>query len=124
MRRFVANVVLSLMAGSFLAPIALAVRGSETPACCRRDGKHHCMSGMSGMQTVSTDGLPSLGANSSNCPYRSQAATPAGMVRPQNPAVSKLRLPSSIILPVVDSLLSESCPVARNSERGPPIFCL
>ena len=41
MRRFVASLVLSLMAWSFVAPMALALTGNDAPACCRRNGKHH-----------------------------------------------------------------------------------
>src|ERR1700736_2849757 len=43
MRRMVASLVISVMAGSFLAPIAFGGTRNDSPACCRRTGKHHCM---------------------------------------------------------------------------------
>jgi hypothetical protein len=43
MRRIVASLVLSVMAWTSLAPLALALTGPAASACCRRSGKHHCM---------------------------------------------------------------------------------
>jgi hypothetical protein len=57
MRQFVASLVIAVMAWSFVGPAALAATGWDAPACCRRNGKHHCMSGTS---AVSTEGLASL----------------------------------------------------------------
>jgi hypothetical protein len=120
MRRFVASLVLSVMAWSLLAPMALAATGAGAPSCCRRNGKHHCMSGMSDTVAVSTDSLPGFRANSPVCPYRWQTATPTGLGRPQLSALSGLLPPSAATLRV-DALVSfDSCTTTCNSERGPP----
>jgi len=58
MRRLIASFVLSLMAWSLAAPVAMAASGTAIPACCRRNGKHHCMSGMSDMGAMLTDDAP------------------------------------------------------------------
>ena len=43
MRRLVANSLLLLLLGMFIAPAIMAVTtDSPLPACCRRGGAHHC----------------------------------------------------------------------------------
>src|SRR6266446_1830183 len=122
MRRTVARFVLSVTVWSLLAPLAFGVTGTAPSACCRRNGKHHCMSGTSGMSGMSTDDLSGLRANSSDCPYRSQLATRSDIAQPQVPAVSALRRPSTSFVAVVDSLVFEASLVTCNSQRGPPAF--
>jgi hypothetical protein len=66
MRRIVA-VLMLVVFGSFLSAPLLAASSdpqSSLPACCRRDGQHHCMMGMMQSQTGST--LASVG---SHCPF-------------------------------------------------------
>ena len=120
MRRFFASLVLSVMALSLLAPMAQAATGAGAPSCCRRNGKHHCMSGISGTVAVSTDSLPGFRASSPVCPSRWQTATPTGLGRPQISTLSGLLTPSATILRVDALVSSDSCFTTRNSERGPP----
>jgi hypothetical protein len=124
MRRIVASLVLSVIAWSFVAPLAMGVTGPGAAACCRRNGKHHCASGMSGMAGVSIDDLPSFRANSPVCPYRSQIATPTGIAQPQSQAVSTLQPPSVSFFSGVDCLFFNSRLATCNSQRGPPAFRL
>jgi hypothetical protein len=72
------SLVLSTMVWTFVGPVAMGVAGTVTPACCRRNGKHHCASGMSGTAGISTDYRLGFRASSSVCPYRSQIGTPTG----------------------------------------------
>src|SRR6267143_4253709 len=120
MRRTVALFVLSVTVWSFLAPLAFGITGTAPSACCRRNGKHHCMSGTPGLSGMSTDDLPDLRANSSDCPYRSQIATRSDIAQPQAPAVSTLRRPSTSLVAVADGLVFEPSLVTCNSQRGPP----
>jgi len=122
MRRIVANLVLSVMAWSFVAPAAIGVTGTGAPACCRRNGKHHCASGTSGTTGMWTDDLPGFQANSTDCPYRSQIATPSGTARPQSPEASTLQQLSASFVAAVDCLFFESRLTTCNSQRGPPAF--
>ncbi len=125
MRRFVASLVLLLTAWSFVAPMALALTGKDVPACCRRNGKHHCqMAGMSGMAAPSADGTPSFRSHPSDCPYRSQKATPTGTATANTPTIEKQELPSSFLVSASDSGLRYSQPPTGNSQRGPPAFSL
>ena len=124
MRRLVASLVLSLMAWSFVAPMALALTGNDAPACCRRNGKHQCLSGKSGMVSTSSDDLPVFRAKSSSCPYQSQIATPTGVAQKQSSSVSDLQRPCTALILTVDSRFFDSRLVFSNSERGPPPFYL
>ena len=74
MRRLIASLVLCLFTWTCVAPLALASAGDSTPACCRRNGKHHCMSGTTGMM-VSSEKAPAFRAFHSCCPFRSTVAT-------------------------------------------------
>jgi hypothetical protein len=124
MRRIVASLVLSLIAWSFVAPIAMGVTGPSAAACCRRNGKHHCASGMSGMAGMSIDDLPSCRANSPLCPYRSHIGTFTRIARPQSQTVSTLRPPSASFFFGVGYLAFDSRLFTCNSQRGPPAFRL
>jgi hypothetical protein len=124
MRRFIASFVLSVVAWSLVAPVAWGVTGTATPACCRRNGKHHCTSGTSGIAGMSADDLPSFRVNSSDCPHRSQLATPTGIAQPQSHAVSALQPPSASFVSGADSRCFNSRLATCNSQRGPPAFRL
>src|SRR5208283_751833 len=116
---FVASLVLALIAWGFVAPMALALTGNNAAACCRRNGKHHCMTGMT---RISSDGLPNFRTKSSECPYRSQIATPSGVAQQQSSRVSAFELPCTILVLAVDSRFFDSRLVTSNSQRGPPAF--
>jgi NAD(P)-dependent dehydrogenase (short-subunit alcohol dehydrogenase family) len=53
----------------------LFVGGNDAPACCRRNGRHHCQMARMSMAALSADGIPSFSSSPSDCPYRSQKAT-------------------------------------------------
>jgi hypothetical protein len=74
------------------------------------------------MSGMSTEDLPGLRANSSDCPYRSQIATHSNITPPQVPAVSTLPPPSTSFVAVVDSLVFVPSLVTCNPQRGPPAF--
>jgi hypothetical protein len=125
MRRFVASLVLSLVAWSFVAPMALALTGNDAPACCRRNGKHHCqMAGMAAIAALSGDGIPSFSSHPSDCPYRSQKATPTGTAAPHTETVSAQKLPLTDFVFASDSGLRYSQSPTGISQRGPPAFSL
>jgi hypothetical protein len=122
MRRFIASLLLSVTAWSFGGPLALGVSGAAASACCRRDGKHHCMSEASGAAGISSDAFPSFRAKPPECPYRSLTAAPTGVAHPRIPAVSQLQSPSSLTILIEDGLFLDQRLVSCNLQRGPPIF--
>ncbi len=66
MRRNPANALLVVLLAGFLLPL-FASPGEALPACCRRDGKHHCHMDM-GPNSGSTE--REFRASATPCPYR------------------------------------------------------
>jgi len=123
MRRLFAIFVLSVIGCSSVVPMALAANYSDTPVCCRRDGKHHCQSGMSdmaGMPGMSTNSTPGLQATAPGCPHHSPSATPAPSAQAKTSEFSMPQIPGASLVSVPNYLGFVSLPVLRNSERGPP----
>ncbi len=84
MRRALATLLLALFSFSLISPALLAADPeANLPACCRRDGKHHCAM-MGAMQSESPSG-PAL--QTDRCP-----SFPATGGIPSDPAVSLPRL--------------------------------
>jgi len=65
--------LLLVFACDVVSPVLLANGGSTLPACCRREGKHHCMIRMSG----TAEGVL-LKAVPERCPFFPQNATATG----------------------------------------------
>jgi hypothetical protein len=61
MRHALASLVMVLVSFPLIAPLLLANAASGLPACCLRNGKHHCTLAV-------VDASPSLGANQPKCP--------------------------------------------------------
>ena len=119
MRRIVASLVLSVMAWSFLAPMALALTGNDSPACCRRNGKHHCMSVVSG--AVASDGdSPAFRVLPSRCPYGSEIATQTVAAWLKAPRTSEHQLASEVRAVQPEFLALYFRSRGPISLRGPP----
>ena len=130
MRRFLAIFVLAAVSCGLVTPAAWAAAGDDTPACCRRDGKHHCHSGMAGMANMS-DGMsasasddgnngPALSVTSPRCPMHPQIATSAQPAQTDAPEFSA---PQPPVEALVGSANFETFVYELhldNSERGPP----
>jgi hypothetical protein len=123
MRRLVASFVLSVVAWGCLGPLALPATGNSTPACCRRNGKHHCAGDIPAW-LASSDGTPSFRANPPDCPFRSQIATPTSLAQPQHQAASTLLLPSASFISMADFPFLSTCDAASDRQRGPPASSL
>jgi hypothetical protein len=68
MRPVLAALLVSVFSFSLIGPALFASADSSVPACCRRDGKHHCaMSGMD--QDAAPLSGPAMAASSAKCPY-------------------------------------------------------
>jgi hypothetical protein len=69
-RRSLSILLLAIFGLPFVAPLLAmgTAKDANLPACCRRDGKHHCMLGMTASgQAVSHD--PAFQAPVEKCPY-------------------------------------------------------
>jgi hypothetical protein len=114
------GLVLSVMIWSLIAPAAMGAAGTVTSACCRRNGKHHCASGISGMAGMSGDGGPSFRASAPDCPYRSQIGVPNGAAQPYRYLVSTPGPPHATLAALEKDLHLASRFSTSNSQRGPP----
>jgi hypothetical protein len=70
MRRKLANLLLFTFLAGFLLPL-FAETQSTLPACCRRDGKHHC-SMAADARAVAPDGT-TVASKAQTCPFRTFA---------------------------------------------------
>ncbi len=65
MRRFLAAMLVLVFSGPLISPIfAGTVDESSLPACCRRNGKHHCM-----MYAMMMGQIPGHPVFAEKCPY-------------------------------------------------------
>ena len=117
MRRVVASFALGVLAWSFFAPLALALTTTAPASCCRRNGKHHCMSAPSG---AANDQQPALRTVPSRCPYRSQIATTTLVVSLEVSRTIAHHTQSEILAVQTDCIVADSCSHSRVTQRGPP----
>ena len=79
MRRLISILLLAVFGLPFLLPMLAMGQDAEAglPACCRRNGKHHCMMSMDerGKLVVSHD--PQFQAPAEKCPYCPSSVAPA-----------------------------------------------
>lgn len=122
MRRALASLLLAFLSFPLVTPLVLAHSVVQLPACCRRDGKHHCaMAGMAGQQMgpagAGLQGIQSkcpLFPQSGPVPFSSKIAPPC--------TASRIRAQLSFLTAVPGSaedgvkfVLPGSVP-----KRGPP----
>ena len=119
MRRIFASFVLALIAWGSIAPMAIASVSDPVPACCRKDGKHHCNMGASRLD-ASQDGQPRLRAQAPDCPFRSQhGVSTIAVVLPSHSNFAT-QLSASARLLFSRSVILSSLAFGSVSERGPP----
>src|SRR5208283_4460802 len=95
MRRVLSIFLLGVLVWSLVTPFALGLTTSAPASCCRRNGKHHCMSGRSGV--AADDPQPALRSVPFRCPYSSQIATTTLVVRLQASRASARHAQSEIL---------------------------
>jgi hypothetical protein len=89
MRRALASILLALLSFPLMAPLLVADTDSNLPACCRRNGKHHCS--MMPMAARESSLGPVARAIQPRCPYY-----PAANTVPGEPNVALLASPPAI----------------------------
>jgi len=117
MRRVLASFVFLMMSWTFAVPLLLGATGASVPACCRRDGEHHCSAGVS---ADAGNELPSARSTSPKCPHCSQIAPAsiAGVPQPSGKGLigasgGRLAREAFALPPALLGGFS-------NSQRGPP----
>lgn len=120
MRRAFAVLLVLAFSLPLIAPaLASSFAEASLPACCRRNGKHHCM--MPGMMTVS---VPSkYHAVSEKCPYSPSAGTalmlPHALAMDHNPASGAAQAGPAELVREAEAGYRISFHRARQ-KRGPP----
>ena len=122
MRRALAFLLAALFSFELIAPALLASAASDLPACCRRNGKHHCamadMDGSGGMPAG-----PSLKALQPKCTFFPKtAAVPAcssNVVLSVAPVVGAPNLMGSATAAPDDNRSLTALPGSVR-KRGPP----
>jgi len=119
MRRTFASLLVLLFSFPLIAPLLAANLAQDVPACCRRDGKHHCA--MSEGQTAPTQG-PAFGAQ---CPFYRQGQYTSGSssatVFPPATGPRGMLLTAGAI-PHAATFIHDSQSADSAQKRGPPSF--
>ncbi|WP_446742546.1 DUF2946 family protein [Silvibacterium acidisoli] len=120
MRKLFAIALLALLGLPFAAPLlaATTMSASTLPACCRRDGRHHCMA----MMTEAGSATVSVRAPRESCPYcPAQAAVPHlphfGLAASQAIFASVVNHPSVHAQTASQQRVSQD---RARQKRGPP----
>jgi hypothetical protein len=122
LRRFFTILLLAIIGLPLAAPLFAASSRDESslPACCRRNGKHHCMGGME--MSAEASSKPAFRAPKDACPYA--PTLPTAFHR--NSFATFSRTATSIVLQTHDTILAQTECKLRISrsrsrqKRGPP----
>jgi hypothetical protein len=122
MRRVPAILLVFLFGFSLMAPALFVGGESNLPACCRRDGKHHCGMAERDMADAPSS-IPAADVLLAKCPF-----FPNGAAVPPNPEAILLAAAQPVRASVVSQIatLAQADAGYRNSfnrshqKRGPP----
>jgi hypothetical protein len=123
MRQFQAVLLLVSFSLSLIGPVVSADSESQLPACCRRNGKHHC--GMKQADDELSSGRP-INAIKRTCPD-----FPSGPSGPSGSKAPLLHRDDTIELSVLSHPAGHVQTEARyrisfsrsSQKRGPPLHC-
>jgi len=116
MRRLLASLLLVLISLSLVSPVLASAAQSDVPACCLRNGKHHCEMGAE----ISTHGKPGL---RTHCPFQTQGSLLAANNQKLLTATrSSVRITalSATTLESLPELLPDMRQTTAHGTRGPP----
>jgi hypothetical protein len=104
-------------------PLLTTSEKPDLPACCRRDGKHHCAMMMAALEQ-GTDASPAFRTGPANCPFRSSDVVTgyslSAIVPVATPIYAKLRAHARTHqFALLDVLFLDQ---SGHPKRGPPSF--
>lgn len=123
LKKLIANSLIAVLCAGSAAPLVLCAQLVTVPACCRRDGKHRCMTAMSGFVRNSDDAAV-FRNKLVDCPYRTHPSHLSGAR--SAPAIAAVSIP----LTSTGGNHSQICPhrlLCRRllkPSRGPPLHLL
>jgi hypothetical protein len=121
MRRFVAMTMAILLSLALAAPLFAAPAASDLPACCRRNGSHHCMGGM--QMSDDETGISAVAAKCPRCPTATPAHFPHSFTPDLSPLAGALIATGPTALPQTEARYRISYARTRQ-KRGPPVILL
>jgi hypothetical protein len=123
LRRLLSILLLAVFGLPFVSPLLAMTAKSESnlPACCRRNGTHHCVMSL-GERAQSGDRTPHFGAPVEKCPY---CPATIAVVHGDTfgPPPSQAIFAGLIAHPVVAAQTESKLRISRNrsrQKRGPP----
>jgi hypothetical protein len=119
MRRTIAFALTAILSWTLIAPIFGPGAGANLPACCRRNGKHHCA--MRGVEQPGGDqkGFTSV-SEKCPCPPASTCAVHSPIFKPEAGSRFCAQVPRHTVLaPRTDALRNISF-LRSHPKRGPP----
>lgn len=110
-------VVITLPVWLSFAP---SLSASQLPACCRRDGKHHCLAAAEMSRAVAGLGGQLVTSVPQHCPvWRVVASSGAvNFLPPKRASIADRGLPSVLI--EHDAVVFVSSGFSSHTDRGPP----
>ena len=121
MRRFAASLLFGFLAWSSCAPLALAAFQDDLPACCRREGMHHCMAAVD-HHMAEEDATARLHVQLPSCPFRVQTPIPTGVARQVDVAIAALYLGHSGFVDAREVLPISQSSCLSQRDRAPPLL--
>ena len=120
MRGIVAVVLAALFSWTPILPLFASSPASNLPACCRRNGQHHCV--QQSMHSLSPENAVSMVAP--KCPLFPQAAAPAH-VQSYTPSESIAIFAGLVSYPAISAQAEAGYRISfhrARQKRGPPAF--
>jgi hypothetical protein len=120
MRRALALLLMAVFSFPLIAPAWIAGNASDLPACCRRNGKHHCAMAAADTGTASGSVVRTILPKCPNYPTAHAAPGERNVALPQN---SQAVFASLFHRPTVQTRTESKYRVSfsrSRSKRGPP----
>ena len=126
LRRLVAIALLAVFGLPFAQSLFALTPKSDAnlPACCRRNGKHHCMMSMAERREMSSN-KPQFAPPVEKCPYCPAALTLGHQTNPFSIATGQIVFLSSVGQSSVVAQTESKRRISRDrsrQKRGPPTF--
>jgi hypothetical protein len=124
LRKLLAIALLALLGQPFVQPLLArnATNEANLPACCRGNGKHHCMMSMAERRQLASRDTQ-FKAPSERCPYRQATAVPPLHGRSLLPPAGQAIFAGLSSHPAVAVQTESKLRISRNGarqKRGPP----
>jgi len=120
MRRSISALMISVVLMTIVEPLAIAASLATMPACCRRNGKHHCTAVAHMHGRLPESSSPTLSNLPEQCPMR--RCVRSNVSAPFTLASREIeRVPAACSTAVIhDSVTFTAAGFSSHTDRGPP----